>query len=70
MNKRIISADTPDTENPEWTGEAVASAQPAREVLPQVFSKARAEALLAPHGRETHIDAVLQQLIAERPATR
>ncbi len=51
MSKRKISADTPDADNPEWTGEEVARARPAREVLPQVFSKARAEALLAPRGR-------------------
>ena len=24
MSKRKISADTPDTDNPEWTGEVVA----------------------------------------------
>ena len=51
MSKRKISADTPNTDNPEWTDADFARARPAREVLPQVFSKARAQALLAPRGR-------------------
>jgi len=51
MSKRKISADTPDTDNPEWTDPDFARARPAREVLPQVFSTARAQTLLAPRGR-------------------
>ncbi len=51
MSKRKISADTPDADNPEWTDADFAHARPAREVLPQVFSKARAQALLVPRGR-------------------
>jgi uncharacterized protein (DUF4415 family) len=51
MSKRKISADTPNTDNPEWIDADFARARPAREVLPQIFSKARAQALLAPRGR-------------------
>ena len=51
MSKRKIQPHTPDTENPAWTAKDFAKARPAHEVLPGVFSKTRAEALLAPRGR-------------------
>ena len=51
MSKRKIQPHTPDTDNPKWTAEDFVQARPAHEVLPEIFSKARAEALLAPRGR-------------------
>ena len=51
MSKRKIQPATPDTDNPAWTAEDFAQARPAREVLPEIFSKARTEALLAHRGR-------------------
>jgi uncharacterized protein (DUF4415 family) len=51
MSKRKIQPHTPDTDNPAWTAVDIAQARPAHEVLPEIFSKARAEALLAPRGR-------------------
>ncbi len=70
MKKRKISADTPDTDNHEWTGEEVACARPALEVLPQIFSKECAEALLTTDDRQTSLAEVRQQFIAEHPAAR
>ena len=40
-----------DDENPEWTKEDFARARPAREVLPEIFGKKNAEALLRGRGR-------------------
>jgi len=51
MSKRKIQSHTPDTDNPAWTAEDFKQARPAHAVLPGIFSKARAEALLAPRGR-------------------
>lgn len=70
MKERKISVDKPDTDNPEWTGEEVACARPALEVLPHAFCKASAAVLLTPQDRQSRIDAVLQQFIAEHPAAR
>lgn len=51
MSKRKIQPQTPGTDNPVWTNSDFAQAQPAREVLPGIFSKARTESLLTPRGR-------------------
>lgn len=40
-----------DDDNPEWTAEDFAKARPAAEVLPEIFSKAVADAMLKPRGR-------------------
>ncbi|KAF0809809.1 hypothetical protein A167_01349 [Alcanivorax sp. S71-1-4] len=46
--KRRSGIPSPDQENPEWTDEAVASAQPAREVLPELFGQTAAAEMLVP----------------------
>jgi len=51
MSKRKIQPHTPDTENPAWSANDFAQARPAHEVLPEVFSQARSDALLTPRGR-------------------
>ena len=51
MSKRKIQPHTPDTDNPAWTAEDFTQAQPAHEALPEIFSRARAESMLAPRGR-------------------
>jgi uncharacterized protein (DUF4415 family) len=51
MSKRKIQPHKPDTDNPAWTEKDFTQARPAHELLPEIFSKARAEALLAPRGR-------------------
>ncbi|MGV8935007.1 MAG: BrnA antitoxin family protein [Gallionellaceae bacterium] len=40
-----------DDDNPEWTAEDFAKARPAAKVLPEIFSKAVADAMLKPRGR-------------------
>jgi len=40
-----------DDENPEWTTAEMSSALPAREVLPQLFGRDAAAAMLRPRGR-------------------
>lgn len=40
-----------DDENPEWTAENFARAQPASQVLPQIFSAQVAQEMLKPRGR-------------------
>jgi len=37
--------------NPEWTEAMIAKARPAREVLPKIFGKRKAAAMLRPRGR-------------------
>jgi uncharacterized protein (DUF4415 family) len=51
MSKRKIQPHSPDIDNPTWTAQDFAQARPAQEVLPSLFSQARAQALLAPRGR-------------------
>ncbi len=51
MSKRRIRPDTPDADNPTWTGEDFARARPASEVLPALLGDARAADLLATRGR-------------------
>jgi uncharacterized protein (DUF4415 family) len=51
MSKRKIRRETPDADNPAWTGEDFARARPASEVLPALLGDARAADLLAPRGR-------------------
>ncbi len=40
-----------DDENPEWTTEQIATARPAREVLPQIFGAQMAQEMLKSRGR-------------------
>lgn len=40
-----------DEDNPEWTAEDFAKAQPASQVLPKIFPKTVAATLLKPRGR-------------------
>lgn len=47
MSKPKVQSHTADTDNPEWTDTDFARAQPAHEVLPAIFSKARTESLLS-----------------------
>ena len=51
MSKRKIQPHTADTDNPAWTAQDFAKARPAQAVLSQIFSQARADALLTPRGR-------------------
>lgn len=51
MSKRKPLPHTPDTDNPTWTAEDLDRAQPAREVLSQLFSPERVQSLLTPRGR-------------------
>ena len=51
MSKRKIQPHTPDTDNPAWTAADFKQARSAHEMLPEIFSKARAESLLTPRGR-------------------
>ena len=47
MSKRRTPEKTDET-NPEWTEEDVASAKPAKDVLPELFGKAAAKEMLKP----------------------
>lgn len=49
--KRKVNATRPDAENPEWTAEEFKRARPASEVLPELFGKRTADAMLKPRGR-------------------
>lgn len=49
--KKKINPEQIDQENPEWSKDDVGKAHPAREVMPQLFSKQTAERLLKPRGR-------------------
>lgn len=44
--KHQNSAEILDDENPEWTAEDFSKARPASEVLPEIFPKAVADAML------------------------
>jgi uncharacterized protein (DUF4415 family) len=49
--KRPISSEVEDNDNPEWTAEDFARARAAAEVLPGIFAKTVAAAMLKPRGR-------------------
>lgn len=51
MSKRKIQPARTDTDNPAWRAEDFAQARSAQEVLPDLFSPARAQSLLASRGR-------------------
>lgn len=51
LAKRPISPEMVDDDNPEWTAEDIAKARPATEVLPGIFPKTVAAAMLKPRGR-------------------
>lgn len=46
LAKRQNSAEMQDDENPEWTSDDFSKARPASEVLPEIFPKAVADAML------------------------
>jgi uncharacterized protein (DUF4415 family) len=47
MSKPKTTPRASDTDNPHWTSQDFAQAQPAAEVLPGLFSKKRTESLLS-----------------------
>jgi len=49
--KKRSKPEKPVRENPEWTRAMLAKARPAREVLPEIFGKRAAAAMLKPRGR-------------------
>lgn len=49
--KRNVRSDKADKDNPAWSAETFARAQPAAEVLPELFVKKRATEMLKPRGR-------------------
>lgn len=49
--KRKRNSETADRENPVWTKETFARARKARDVLPEIFGKATAAAMLKRRGR-------------------
>lgn len=51
MKKHNPQMKTSNTDNPIWTEEDFAMARPAHALLPEIFSKPRAESLLLPRGR-------------------
>ena len=51
MSRPKIHSHTAEADNPAWTKKDFAQARPAKHLLPEIFSKERAEALLAPRGR-------------------
>jgi len=46
LAKQPASAEMPDNDNPEWTTADFSKARPASEVLPEIFPKAVAGAML------------------------
>ena len=46
LAKRQVSAEVLDDDNPEWTIDDFSKARPASEVLPEIFPKAVADAML------------------------
>lgn len=49
--KKQSKPELQDIENPEWTADTFLHARPAHEVLPELFTKPVAQALLKPRGR-------------------
>ncbi len=49
--KRKVNATRATAENPEWTKDTFKKARPASDVLPELFGKRAAEAMLKPRGR-------------------
>jgi uncharacterized protein (DUF4415 family) len=49
--KRKVNATGADDDNPAWTKETFERARPAAEVLPELFGKRTAAAMLKPRGR-------------------
>lgn len=50
-----------DNDNPEWTAKEVASARPAKDVLPELFGAQAAKAMLKPRGRP-HAEVVKDRI--------
>ena len=51
LEKRPISPEMANDDNPEWTAEDFAKARPAAEVLPVIFPKTMAATMLKQRGR-------------------
>jgi len=51
MSRPKVRSHTADADNPAWTKEDFAQARSAKDLLPEIFSKERAQALLTSRGR-------------------
>lgn len=49
--KKPINPELTDEENPEWNAQSIATAIPANELLPRIFSTERTSQLLKSRGR-------------------
>ena len=59
--KKRLDPELPDIHNPEWSQQQMARAQPASQVLPELFGTQAAKAMLKPRGRP-HADVVKDRI--------